>query len=110
MGKINIIHFKDAAIAMLIALFAVAAFAGGDGAPPWEAPLLAIVASISGPVSAAIGTVAVIGCGLGMAFSEGGTMTRKILSVGLGLAISFSAASWALAFFGFGGTATGALI
>ena len=47
--------------------------------------------------------VAIIGLGVGIAFSEGGSMMRKALWVVLGLAIAFNAVSWGLGFLGFSG-------
>jgi len=78
------------------------AFAASTGMP-WEAPLDQLLSSLSGPVSRVIGAVAIIGMGIGLAFSEGGSLARKALWVVLGLTIAFNATSWGLSFMGFGG-------
>jgi len=81
----------------------VAGFGGLGGGMPWEGPLNQILDSATGPVSRVIGALAIIGLGVGLAFSEGGSMMRKALWVVLGLAIAFNAVSWGLGFLGFSG-------
>jgi type IV secretory pathway VirB2 component (pilin) len=76
---------------------------GLGGGMPWEGPLQQLLDSLTGPVSRVVGAVAIIGLGLGIAFSEGGSMMRKALWVVLGLAIAFNAVSWGLGFLGFSG-------
>ena len=78
-------------------------FGGLGGGMPWEGPLQQLLTSLTGPVSQVIGAVAIIGLGVGIAFSEGGSMMRKALWVVLGLAIAFNAVSWGLSFLGFSG-------
>lgn len=80
------------------------AFAGGSGMP-WEGWLDQILNSITGPVARAIGVIAIVACGLGIAFSEGGSGMRKLLTVCLGLSIAFTASSFFLGFLGYGGGA-----
>ncbi len=94
----------------ILLLIAVAAASGytacaavSGGGMPWEGPLNSILASLTGPVSRVIGATANIGLGIGLAFSEGGSMMRKALWVVLGLAIAFNATSWGLSFLGFSG-------
>lgn len=76
---------------------------GLGGGMPWEGPLQQLLTSLTGPVSQVIGAVAIIGLGVGIAFSEGGSMMRKALWVVLGLAIAFNAVSWGLGFLGYSG-------
>ncbi len=99
-----------AAIAQALLLFgllalsttaAVAATAGGG--MPWEGPLNQLLTSLSGPVARVIGGVAIIGLGIGLAFSEGGSTMRKALWVVVGLALAFNALTWGLSFLGFSG-------
>jgi type IV secretion system protein TrbC len=80
------------------------ASAAGSGMP-WEDWLDKILNSITGPVAKAIGVIAIVGCGLGMAFSEGGSSMRKLMMVCLGLSIAFTASSFFLGFLGYGGGA-----
>jgi type IV secretion system protein VirB2 len=68
---------------------------------PWEGPLANLIESLTGPVAKAIGIAAIVCLGIGIAFSEGGSMLRKALFVVFGLAVTFSAATWALPFLGF---------
>jgi type IV secretory pathway VirB2 component (pilin) len=76
---------------------------GLGGGMPWEGPLQQLLTSLTGPVSQVIGAVAIIGLGIGIAFSEGGSMMRKALWVVMGLAIAFNAVSWGLGFLGYSG-------
>ena len=81
------------------------AYAAGSGMP-WEDPLDQILSSITGPVAKVLGTFAIIGSGIGMAFSEGGSSVRKFVYMIFGLSIAFTAASFFLPLFGFAGGAT----
>jgi type IV secretory pathway VirB2 component (pilin) len=83
-------------------LIANAAFASSTGMP-WESPLNQLLDSLTGPVSRVMGAAAIIGLGIGIAFSDGGGMMRKALWVVMGLAIAFNALTWGLSFMGFGG-------
>jgi len=91
-------------LSVLIGLLMIAntALAASTGMP-WEDPLNQLLDSLTGPVSRVIGAVAIIGFGIGLAFSEGGSLLRKALWVVLGLAIAFNALTWGLGFMGFGG-------
>jgi type IV secretory pathway VirB2 component (pilin) len=87
-----------------LCLFGSAAIAAVSGSGmPWEAPLDQLLQSLSGPVARAIGGVAIIGLGIGLAFSEGGSSMRKALWVVIGLALAFNALTWGLSFLGFSG-------
>lgn len=97
-------------VAVLIAIYRGTASPGTlgglgslGGGMPWEGPLQQLLTSLTGPVSQVIGAVAIIGLGIGIAFSEGGSMMRKALWVVMGLAIAFNAVSWGLGFLGFSG-------
>ena len=86
---------------VLIILLSTTAFASSSGSGmPWEAPLEKLLASLSGPVAKAIGTMAVIGTGLGLAFGEGGGNAKKLLMIVFGLSIAFMAASFITTVFG----------
>ena len=76
---------------------------GGGGSMPWEGPLDQLLTSLTGPVARVIGAIGIIGLGVGIAFSEGGSMMRKALFVVLGLTIAFNAMSWGLSFLGYSG-------
>lgn len=72
---------------------------------PWEGPLQTIADSVTGPVAKAVGIVAIAVTGLGVAFAEGGSWVRRGLGIIFGLAIAFTASSFAASFFGFAGGA-----
>jgi type IV secretion system protein VirB2 len=89
-----------------VLLFALAgpAYASGSGMP-WEGPLEQILDSMTGPVARAAAVIAIVVAGIGIMFSEGGSGIRKLMFVGLGIAIMFAAVSFFLDFFGFAGGA-----
>jgi len=87
-----------------ICLIASPAHAAGSGMP-WEGPLDQILQSIEGPVAKIIGTLAIVITGLTLAFGDGGGF-RKLIQIVFGLSIAFTATSFFLSFFSFGGGAT----
>jgi len=89
-------------VVAMLCLIPGSAFAGGTGMP-WEGPLTTILESITGPVAKIAGVIAICITGLALAFGEGGGLMRKILGIVFGLSIAFSASSFGLSFFGYGG-------
>lgn len=89
----------------LAALAHPAIAAGGGSSMPWETPLQTVADSITGPVAKAVGVIAIAITGLGVAFAEGGSWVRRGLGIIFGLAIAFTASSFALSFFNFTGGA-----
>jgi len=92
-------------VILLAAAAAEAQAASGGAAMPWEGPLQALADSITGPVAKAVGVIAIAVTGLGVAFAEGGSWVRRGLGIVFGLAIAFTASSFAVSFFGFTGGA-----
>jgi type IV secretory pathway VirB2 component (pilin) len=92
-----------AAFTIFAALLAWAGTAHAGAGLPWESQLDKVSNSISGPVAKAVGLIAMILCGVGMAVSEGGGGARKLFTIALGLSIAFSARSFWLSFFGASG-------
>jgi type IV secretion system protein VirB2 len=90
--------------ASTLTLLATLAHGAGAGMP-WETPLNSLLDSLTGPVAKIIGVAAVVITGLGIAFSEGGSGMRKLVTVAFGLTIAFSATTWALPLFGYAGGA-----
>jgi len=86
----------------LIFILPMAAHASGSGMP-WEGPLQNILDSLTGPVAKIAGVSAIVITGLALAFGEGGGLMRKILGIVFGLSIAFSASTFGLSFFGYGG-------
>lgn len=70
---------------------------------PWEAPILDAVASFSGPMAGALGTLAVVGFGFTLAGGEGGGLLRRGLQLICGLTVVFSAGRFVLPWLGYGG-------
>jgi len=91
-------------IAILVLAIAGPAHAAGSGMP-WEGPLDSILQSIEGPVAKIIGTLAIIITGLTLAFGDTGGGFRKLMQIVFGLSIAFTATSFFLSFFSFGGGA-----
>ena len=90
----------------LFALQTGSALAAGSGMP-WEAPLTQILESVEGPVARIVAVLAIIVTGLSLAFGDTSGGFRRLIQIVFGLSIAFSATSFFLAFFSFGG---GALI
>ncbi len=90
-------------VSLAIVSTATALAGSSGGGMPWEGPLDQLLTSLTGPVARVIGAVGIIGLGVGIAFSEGGSMMRKALWVVLGLTIVFNALSWGLSFLGYSG-------
>jgi type IV secretion system protein TrbC len=93
------------ASAMLFAATAPASATGSN--MPWEQPLQQILQSIEGPVTKVIAVIIIIVTGLSLAFGDGGGGFRRLIQIVFGLSIAFTASSFFLSFFSFGG---GALI
>lgn len=94
-----------AAIGAVLFVLAAPAHAAGSGMP-WEGPLNQILQSITGDVAKAIGVIAITITGLAMAFGDTGGGMKKLLQIVFGLSIAFTATSFFLSFFSFGGGAT----
>ena len=92
-------------LGLSILCLASPAYAAGSGMP-WEGPLTQILASVEGPIAKIIGTIAIILAGLGLAFGDTGGGFRKLIQIVFGLSIAFTATSFFLSFFSFGGGAT----
>jgi type IV secretory pathway VirB2 component (pilin) len=90
-------------VSLLVLSMATASGLGLGGGMPWEGPLSSLLDSLTGPVARVIGAVGIIALGIGIAFSEGGSMMKKALWVVLGLTVAFNATSWGLSFVGFSG-------
>jgi len=89
-----------------LALVAVAGDANAAGSNmPWESPGQSFLDSIEGPVVKIGAVIAIILTGLGIAFGDTSGGMRRALNIGFGVSVAFSASSFFLTFFGFGGGA-----
>ncbi|MEM7662934.1 MAG: TrbC/VirB2 family protein [Pseudomonadota bacterium] len=93
-----------ATLILIYLLLASPAFAAGSGMP-WEGPIQQIVTSVEGDVAKGIGVIAIVVTGLGIAFGDMGSGMRNLLKIVFGLSIAFTATSFFLSFFSFGGGA-----
>ena len=91
--------------AVVAALILSNAAPGAGAGMPWETPLNNFLTSLTGPVAKIAGVAAVVLTGLGMAFSEGGSGMRKLVTVAFGLTIAFAATTFFLPLFGYAGGA-----
>jgi type IV secretion system protein VirB2 len=91
--------------AVVAALILSNAAHGAGAGMPWETPLNNFLTSLTGPVAKIAGVAAVVLTGLGMAFSEGGSGMRKLVTVAFGLTIAFAATTFFLPLFGYAGGA-----
>lgn len=83
-----------------LSLLPDSAYAASAGMP-WELPLDTVLNSVTGPVARALGAIVIVMSGLALTMGESSGGTRKLLWVGMGLSITFSAVSFFLSFFGF---------
>lgn len=90
--------------AAAVTVLSDAAHAAGTGMP-WESTLDTVLNSLTGPVLRALIILAIVAAGVGLAFTEGGTMLRRSIAAVFGLSIAAAAVSWGLGFFGFAGGA-----
>jgi type IV secretion system protein TrbC len=104
-GRIRARIITLLAVAYLFAATAPALAAGSN--MPWEQPLQQILQSIEGPVTKVIAVIVIITTGLSLAFGDAGGGFRRLIQIVFGLSIAFTASSFFLSFFSFGG---GALI
>jgi len=89
-----------AAIAAVIILNPSFALAASSGMP-WEQPLSQVLNSVTGPVARAMGAIVIVMSGMALTVGEASGGTRRLLWVGMGLSITFSAVSFFLGFLGF---------
>jgi type IV secretory pathway VirB2 component (pilin) len=90
---------------LALALLCSGAVHAAGAGMPWETPLNNFLTSLTGPVAKIVGVAAIVITGLGIAFSEGGSGMRKIVTVAFGLTIAFSATTFFLPLFGYAGGA-----
>jgi type IV secretion system protein VirB2 len=93
--------FLSLAFSLVALSFFSVAHAAGSGMP-WEDPLNKLLTSLTGPVAKVLGATSIIALGIGLAFSDGGSLAKKALWVVMGLAIAFNAVTWGITFLGFG--------
>ena len=80
------------------------AFAAGSNMP-WEQPLQQILDSVQGPVAKIIAVLAIVVTGLAIAFGETSGGLRRMLQIVFGVTIAFTAGTFFMSFFSFGGGA-----
>ncbi|MCC6912287.1 MAG: TrbC/VirB2 family protein [Rhodospirillaceae bacterium] len=98
-------RFRFSAAVFLIVLMASAeAFAAGSNMP-WEQPMQAVLDSVQGPIVRTGVVIAIILAGLSLAFGEMSSGWRRGIQIIFGAAIAFTASSFFLSFFSFGGGA-----
>lgn len=68
-------------------------FAATGGDYPWDTFLNSIAKDLSSNVVLSIGIMAVVGCGLVVAFGDLQSGAKRAVNVGLGLSIGFAATS-----------------
>ena len=100
-------HIATAATFTYVSLFIAPAAHASGSSMPWEAPLQSILQSIEGSVAKIVAAIVIIATGLALAFGDTSGGFRRMIQIVFGLSIAFSASSFFLSFFSFGG---GALI
>ena len=74
----------------LITLYAGSAMA----AMPWEKPICALATSLSGPTATALAVVAIVFCGLTLAFGEMGGIFKTAMGLVIGICMAVLAVTW----------------
>lgn len=90
--------------ALVLGLFTTAAVAQSM---PWEGPICKIAQSFSGPVAKSISVIAIVICGLLMAFGELGGVFKTILGLLMGVTMAVAAVQWMGAFSNTGSSSLG---
>jgi type IV secretory pathway VirB2 component (pilin) len=92
---VSICRRAGAALVISLSCCGIAIAQQSGGALPWEGPLQAVQASLTGPVAKAIGVVALAVCGGMLAFGgELSDFTKRILMVVLALSVMLMANSF----------------
>jgi type IV secretion system protein VirB2 len=94
--------FVTASTFVFMALVTAPTYAAGSNMP-WEQPLTQILDSVQGPVAKVISVIIIVITGLTLAFGETSGGFRRLIQIVFGLSIAFTASSFFLTFFQFGG-------
>ena len=77
---------------VLITLYAGSAMAAG--AMPWEGPICDMARSLSGPTATALAVIAIVFCGLTLAFGEMGGIFKTAMGLIIGICMAVLAIKW----------------
>lgn len=94
---------SQCAIAMMLSLTSFGAFASKTANNPWEKTTFLIFDSLKGPMAYALIGIAVVGCGLTMAFLDLSGGAKKGVQVAFGASVAFGVTSIISTFFKFSG-------
>ena len=100
--KLSIDHLKQLLL-LLVLCSPCSAMAAQMGGNPWETIGSKIAMSITGPVAYSAAIIAIVMCGLTMAFADLQGGFKRFVQVALGFSIAFFAAQIASSFLGFSG-------
>ncbi len=73
------------------------------GTMPWDTVLTTVETDLTGPVAVAVGVVAVVITGLGIALGGEGSFMRRAFGILFGLSVAFMSSTAILTFFGSSG-------
>lgn len=91
----------------LMFLVSISTYAASGQSMPWDAPLVKIQNSLTGPVAKAVSIIAIVISGLMLAMGESGTMFQKFTQIAFGCSIAFGASTLVANLFN---TSTGSLV
>jgi type IV secretion system protein VirB2 len=94
--QIRIFFMIFIGLAMLLA----SPFALAQEAMPWEDAICKVATSLSGPTAKAIAVIAVVVCGLLLAFGEMNGIFKTFLGLLMGVSMALAAVQWTNAFGG----------
>lgn len=87
----------------ILGLFPLTSFASQTGSNSWEHTLDQISKSLTGPIAYSIATMAIVVCGIIMAFADLQGGAKRFVQAATGLSIAFGAAAIVSGFLGFKG-------
>lgn len=97
MGRLRLILLS------MILFLPCSVFASETGVNPWENILQQIANSFTGPVAYAISIIAIVCCGITMAFADLQGGAKNFVQAACGLSIAFFATQIVTGFLGFSG-------
>ncbi len=80
-------------VGMLLGVFGTEVYAAG-GAMPWEGPICAVAKSLSTTTAKAVAVIAVVICGLMLAFGELGGIFKTFIGLLMGVSMAIMAGQW----------------
>ena len=99
----NVFLVKEAALTIVAFIWSLTARASSTTSLPWDSPMQTLVNSLTGPVLLGISILAVMLCGLMLAYGDFSSTGKRIVSVVMGISLACAAPSVVVTWFHFSG-------